>query len=61
MWFIQIELLNKYCEMLGCNFLVTDFDILFKLLNYVTLYSYTFHRFNVCPKTVDYETIHKYT
>ena len=32
MWFIQIELLNKYCEMLDCNFLVTDFDILRGLL-----------------------------
>ena len=61
MWFIQIELLNKYCETLDGNFLVTDFDILFKLLNYITLHSYIFHRFNICPKTVDYETSHKYT
>ena len=61
MWFIQTELLNKCCEMLDCNFLVKDFDILFKLLNYIILYSYTFQRFNVSSKTVVYDTSHKYT
>ena len=43
MWFIQTELLNKYCEMLDYNFLVTDFDILFKLLNCVTLHYIHIH------------------
>jgi len=38
MWFIQAELLNKYCEMLDFNFLVTDFGILLKLLNYITFH-----------------------
>jgi len=38
MWFIQAELLNKYCEMLDFNFLVPEFDILLKLLNYITLH-----------------------
>ena len=71
MLFIQAELLNKYCEMLDFKFLVTHFEILFKLQNYITLYyitrhyitlhPYTFHRFSVCHKTVEYETSHKYT
>jgi len=63
---IQAHVLNKYCEMLDFNFLVTDFDILFKLLNYITLHYIILHyitlhyitsiyisRFNVCLKTVD--------
>ena len=43
MWFIQAELLDKYCEMLDFNFLVTDYDILLKLLNYFTLHYVTLH------------------
>ena len=54
--------------MLDFNFLVTDFDILLKLLNYftlryitvnyITLHYITLHlctslRFNLCPTTVD--------
>jgi len=30
-------------------------------LDYITLHTYTFHRSNICPKTDEYETSHKYT
>ena len=29
--------------------------------HYITLNVYTYHRSNICPKTVEYETSHKYT
>jgi len=41
MWFFQAELLNKYCKMLHFNILVTDFDIVFKLLNFIKLHYIT--------------------
>jgi len=30
-------------------------------MNCIALHTFTFHRSSICPKTVEYETSHKYT
>jgi len=64
MLFIQAELLNKYCEMLDFNFLVTDFDIVLKLLNYIiyiTIHYITLHYIILHYITLHYITLHYIT
>jgi hypothetical protein len=58
MWFIQAELQKNYCEMLDFNFLVTDFDILFKLPNYIKLHYITLHYITLHYITLNYIHIH---
>jgi hypothetical protein len=58
MWLIQAELQKNYCEKLDFNFLVTDFDNLFKLPNYITLHYIALHYISLHNITIQHNHIH---